>query len=89
MINTEMYPDLLKISKVILYIMMDTFQQSCRADIASSNRCNLYNNLQREFSMTIYLNKVHIRSNRRAMSMLRLSSHCLMVERGRWLKITF
>ena len=56
--------------------------------MASSNRCSLYNSLQREFSMASYLNKVHIRSNRRAMAKLRLSSHRLLIERGRWLKIT-
>ena len=38
--------------------------------------------------MASYLNKVHIRSNRRAMAKLRLSSHRLMIERGRWLQIT-
>ena len=35
--------------------------------------------------MASYLNKVHIQSHRRAMSKLRLSSHRLMIERGRWL----
>ena len=37
--------------------------------------------------MASYLNMVHIQSNRRAMSLLRLSSHRLRIERGRWLKI--
>ena len=67
--------------------LMDTFQQVCRADIANSNRCSLYYRLNREFVMASYLNKVHIQSHRRAMSKLRLSSHRLMIERGRWLKI--
>ena len=67
--------------------LMDTFQQVYRADIANSNRCSLYYRLNREFVMAGYLNKVHIQSHRRAMSKLRLSSHRLMIERGRWLKI--
>ena len=67
--------------------LLDTYQQVCRADIANSNRCSLYYRMNREFVMASYLNKVHIQSHRRAMSKLRLSSHRLMIERGRWLKI--
>ena len=52
--------------------LMDTFQQGCRSDIATSNRCSLCNRLGREFQISRYLNKVHIPSNRRAMTMLRL-----------------
>ena len=37
--------------------------------------------------MANYLNKVQIRTNRRALTKLRLSSHRLLIERGRWLKI--
>ena len=46
--------------------LKDTFQQKCRSEIANSNRCSLYNHLHREFTMANYLNKVHIRTNRRA-----------------------
>ena len=68
-------------------MLMDTFQQFCRADIANSNRCSLYYRLNREFVIASYLNKAHIQSHRIAMSKLRLNSHRLMIERGRWLKI--
>ena len=37
--------------------------------------------------MTNYLYKIHIPANRKAMTRLRLSSHKLMIERGRWLNI--
>ena len=37
--------------------------------------------------MATYLYKIHIPANRKAMTKLRLSSHKLMIERGRWLNI--
>ena len=37
--------------------------------------------------MAKYLNTITIQSNRKAMAQLRLSSHKLMIERGRWNKI--
>ena len=37
--------------------------------------------------MESYLYKVHISANRKAMTKFRLSSHKLMIERGRWLKV--
>ena len=37
--------------------------------------------------MANYLNKVQTRTNRKALTILRLSRHRLLIERGRWLKI--
>ena len=37
--------------------------------------------------MASYLYKIQIPANRKAMTKFRLSSHKLMVERGRWLKV--
>ena len=37
--------------------------------------------------MANYLNTVQIRTNRRALTKLRLDSHRLLIDRGRWLKI--
>ena len=37
--------------------------------------------------MASYLYKIHIPTNRKAMTRFRLSSHKLMIERGRWLKV--
>ena len=67
--------------------LKDTFMQSCFSDMESSNKCFLYRSLCREFSMASYLYKIHIPANRKAMTRLRLSSHKLMIERGRWLNI--
>ena len=48
---------------------------------------NIYRSLCREFSMASYLYKIHIPANRKAMTRLRLSSHKLMIVRGKWLNI--
>ena len=68
-------------------LLRDTFMQSCFSDMETSNKCFLYRSLRREFSMANYLYKIHIPANRRAMTRLRLSSHKLMIEWGRWLNI--
>ena len=67
--------------------IMDIFKQTCFADTTNINRCFLYNALDRDFTMANYLNNITIQSNRKAMAQLRLSSHKLMIERGRWKKI--
>ena len=48
---------------------------------------SIYRSLCQEFSIATYLYKLHIPANRKAMTKLRLSSHQLMIERGRWLNI--
>ena len=67
--------------------VMDVFLQSCFSKITTAHRCLLYNALDRNFTMAKYLHIVHIQSNRKAMTKLRLSSHRLLIERGRWLSI--
>ena len=67
--------------------LKDAFIQSCVSNMETSNRCLLYRTLCREFSMASYLYKIHIPANRKAMTKFRLSSHKLMVERGRWLRV--
>ena len=61
--------------------------QSCLSDMEISNNCFLYRSLCREFSMATYICKIHIPANRKAMMKLRISSHTLRIERGRWLNI--
>ena len=63
--------------------LKDNFMQSCFSDMDNSNKCFLYRSLCREFCMAGYLYKIHIPANRKAMTKLRLSSHKLMIERGR------
>ena len=65
----------------------DTFRQHCFSDMSSSHRCLLYKSLERDFEIATYLKNIHIRTNRIAMSRLRMSSHTLLIERGTWLKI--
>ena len=43
--------------------------------------------VDREYCMASYLCKIHIPANREAMTKMRLSSHELLIERGRWLNI--
>ena len=66
--------------------MMDIFQQTCFAGTTNINISFLYNALDRDFTMAKYLNTITIQSNRKVMAQLRLSSHKLMIERGRWKK---
>ena len=67
--------------------MMDIFQQTCFADTTNRNRCFLYNALDRDFTLAKYINTITIPSNRKAMAQIRLCSHKLMIERGRWKKV--
>ena len=63
----------------------DNFQQKCEINI--SNRCILYKAIYRKFEIAKCLLCVHINSNRKALCRLRLSSHRLLIERGRWTSI--
>ncbi len=67
--------------------LKDQYMQLCMSIIQNSNRCILYNSLNRDHSMAEYLLNVHIAGNRKALAKLRLSAHKLYVERGRWLSI--
>ena len=59
----------------------DIFQQTYFGDTTNINICFLYNALDRDFTKA---NTITIQSNRKAMGQLRISSHKLMIERGRW-----
>ena len=65
----------------------NNFQQKCFSEINISNRCILYKAIDRRFKMAKYLLCVHINSNRKALCRLRLSSHGLLIEHGRWKSI--
>ena len=56
------------------------------SEINISNRCILYKAIDRRFVMAKYV-CVHISSNRKALCRLHLSSHRLLIERGRWKSI--
>ena len=65
----------------------DNFQQKCFSEINITNRSILYKAIDRRFEMAKYLLCVHINSVRKALCRLRLSSHRLFIERGRWKSI--
>ena len=60
--------------------------QSCHEDIQLSSRCRLYKELKDNDEMEPYLQRNINRALRIILTKLRLSSHKLLVERGRWLK---
>ena len=65
---------------------MDMYMQSCHEDIQLSSRCRLYKELKDNHEMEPYLQRNINRALRITLTKLRLSSHKLLVERGRWLK---
>ena len=60
--------------------------QSCHEDIQLSSRCRLYKELKDNHAMEPYLQRYINRVLRITFTKLRLCSHKLLVERGRWLK---
>ena len=65
---------------------MDMYMQSCYEDIQLSSRCRLYKELKDNHEMEPYLQRNINRALRITLAKLRLSSHKLLVEIGRWLK---
>ena len=64
----------------------DMLTQNCREEINNSSRCIMYRDIKLTFGMESYLNNNVGRYLRIQMSKFRLSSHKLLVERGRWQK---
>ena len=65
--------------------LTDTFIQNWRARLEGSTRANFYKSFI-VFQLQPYLDKVSVRKFRHALSRLRVSSHRLEVESGRWVK---
>ncbi len=77
-------------SKTFMHIFeqrsKDMFIQQCFTDMNNSSRCRLYREIQTTYGTVPYIS-CNINANLRMYySKLRLSSHKLMVERGRWAK---
>ena len=64
----------------------DAYVQECFSDIANSNRCRLYREIKDTHQIEPYLTSIISCNLRTSFTKLRLSSHRLMVERGRWMK---
>lgn len=65
--------------------LTDTFIQNWRARLEGSTRANFYKSFA-VFQLQPYLDKVSVSKFRHALSRLRVSSHRLEVESGRWVK---
>ena len=66
--------------------LSDTFLQTCNDLASQTSRNRFYNNLSPRINGTHYLFDIKERFLRVALSRMRLGSHNLMVERGRWTK---
>ena len=65
--------------------LYDNFLQKWNIEINGSTRANFYKNIS-NFGFQSYLDIVTIKKFRTALSRLRLSSHRLKVEMGRWVR---
>ena len=64
----------------------DMYMQQCFSDMNSGSRCKLYRHVKEDFQLEPYLRKNYIRDLRQCLTKIRLSSHNLYIERGRWQK---
>ena len=64
----------------------DTHAQSCHEQIQQSSRCRLYKELKENHDIEPYLRRNISYTLRITFTKMRLSSHKLLVERGRWVK---
>ena len=66
--------------------LIDMHIQQCYSDIRDSSRCRTYKEIKKSFGMELYLQDNISRQLRISFTKFRLSSHRLMVERGRWMR---
>ncbi len=64
----------------------DMHAQQCLADIEISSKCKFYSSIKLQYGPDMYMDISVSRNIRRYYTKLRLSSHKLLVERGRWTK---
>ena len=64
----------------------DTHAHSCHGQIQQSSRCRLYKELKENHDIEPYLRRNISYTLRITFTKMRLSSHKLLVERGRWVK---
>ena len=67
--------------------LKDEFIQKCFIDIRDSDRCRLCKGIKTVFERESYMNCNIRRDVRMCFTKLRLSSHNILVERARWLKV--
>ena len=64
----------------------DIFIQNCHSEINNSSRCRMYKEVKLAYESEPYLNCKMNKQLRIVYTKFRLSSHKLLVERGRWMK---
>ena len=69
--------------------LFDMYKQSILSDIDASPKCFIYKNLVDNFTLQNYLLKRIPFEYKKLICKLRLSSHCLSIETGRYKKIPF
>ena len=67
--------------------ILDTYYQSWNADISNSQRLSTYSTIKHTFEQEKYLNCIQEKKYRIAYSRLRVSSHNLAIESGRYTNI--
>ena len=58
--------------------------QECYSSIEKQNRCRLYRNIKPNYKMESYLLNNYNKELRQCLTKIRMCSHKLLVERGRW-----
>ena len=72
------------ISNMLLKRQIDQFNQTSMQTIGESSKLRILNSLKHNFGRETYLTEIGNPNHRRAMTKLRLSSHTLEIERGRY-----
>ena len=71
-------------ANLLIKRLIDQFHQTSMESIKNSNRMKVLSLLKQTPGTEVYLDEVKNTKHRQAMSKLRLSSHQLEIERGRW-----
>ena len=67
--------------------MKDCFVQDWTSSVNCGTDRRLYKYVKTEFKYEQYLSEIHCQKFRIALTKIRLSSHSLLIERGRWLNM--
>ena len=88
MINLFLEKNTPYVHKLLFQRLSDHFHQKAFETIQNNNsKLRTYSLIKRTMGLENYLLKIHNTKNRIAMSKLRLSNHCLLIESGRHLKL--
>ena len=71
-------------ANVLFERMVDQYNQTSFGTINTSSKLSVYSKLKKEPAREPYLSEVKIYKHRRALTKLRMSSHSLEIERGRY-----